>query len=492
MASENSQQWLIDALYKEESTDQPTDQAELSEQEIAELASYEAMLHDVRSNLVTHSPRQEISEAIRAAAYKEAQALQQKNHPARRTPSKAGAPDTTQSLWARARKQGALQLVAVLTVSIGAAFLVRNFSSVNESAPASEPAAAVAQAEAQELEELAKEGLQLADNTPTPQPQKPVEVGNNDFEDYDYSNRRQRNKAEAPAEGLSLALREQDDSAQKDKSPGRAVSSPKKSRASSRKKSTKSVGSWESKPSPEPSDDAYNAKGNSVDDLLKAAPKTSSAPSTAGKSATSRTPKKASSMDSIFGGREDVAQEQKMASAPPASSARAGSIGNSNYADLDSLNEEEASAEPEVATKKESKSLAYNAQPQNAEAEEVQAAPVVETTSTTATKADDKVANTSLSDVEQSFARSDYDQALNDANSYLAREIGSNNERARALELKAKSLENLGRASEARAVYEKIQRDYPGYYKKENIRKKQKRKSAPQKLDSMNESMQSF
>ena len=130
-------------------------------------------------------------------------------------------------------------------------------------------------------------------------------------------------------------------------------------------------------------------------------------------------------------------------------------------------------------------------------------APSTSTSTTTASKDESKQQkaaekkpapnNTTLADVERAQRSEDARQTLDKANAYLERGIGSQQERARALELKADALKELGRKSEADAVYRQLERDYPQYYKKENVQEKKKRskkKSASPNFDFADEAME--
>ena len=99
--------------------------------------------------------------------------------------------------------------------------------------------------------------------------------------------------------------------------------------------------------------------------------------------------------------------------------------------------------------------------------------------------------NTTLDDVERAYKRNDYQETVDEADAYLARRIGTNQERARAMELKAQALTSLGRGTEARGIYESIRELYPDYYNKENLQQKKKRKAAP-KQESIPSADESF
>lgn len=103
--------------------------------------------------------------------------------------------------------------------------------------------------------------------------------------------------------------------------------------------------------------------------------------------------------------------------------------------------------------------------------------------------------NTTLADVERAQRSEDARGTLEKADSFLDRGIGSQQERARALELKAEALKELGRQSEADAVYRELEQKYPQYYKKENVqekKKRSKRKAASPAPDFADETMESF
>lgn len=103
--------------------------------------------------------------------------------------------------------------------------------------------------------------------------------------------------------------------------------------------------------------------------------------------------------------------------------------------------------------------------------------------------------NTTIADVERARRSEDARGTLEKADAFLDRGIGTQQEKARALELKADALKELGRKSEADAVYRELERDYPQYYKKENVKEKKKRskrKAASPDLDFADEAMESF
>lgn len=78
----------------------------------------------------------------------------------------------------------------------------------------------------------------------------------------------------------------------------------------------------------------------------------------------------------------------------------------------------------------------------------------------------------SVSTIERAYNRSDYRGAVEDADSYLNAGLGTPDERARAMELKADALINLGRRDEGNGVLRELEQKYPEYAKKKGLSKK--------------------
>lgn len=460
MSAETSHEWLIDGLYKEhdEQPDNPesTDVSMSEESERSELvASYDAMLTEIREGLVMHTPRGEVSDSIRAAARKQAEVFAAERTESgarpgrRRAPS--GADTSTQSFWSRAKRQGVLQLVAVLAVCLGAGLLVRMmaFAPAEESRfeSASAPNAEVAFFDAEEKASVV-DALGA--------PEKPVsstQVANNDFKDYDYAQRSDETNKPLDSKDIAVALREESKEAQNEIEK---LSKRKVTKKSRPKKSGRGNASVESE----------RSLDNELWGVSKA--KQKAAPPKSNK----RRDYANDESLSLFGGAEDIAQEKKMASAPSVSG-KVDSVGNfMNPAPSSAASEPTPAADvaPTEAADKEVRS--------SPSITEEQATPITTVIEGSA----QQPSATTLADAERAYKKNDYEQTLTDSDAYLDRGIGTNTQRARAMELKAQALNKLGRSGEAQAIYEDIREQYPDYYRKENIRQKKKsRKAAPKK-----------
>ena len=508
-AEDRSHQWLLDALYPDERDDQPTpplaeesasDKASgerpLSRSAQQEIADYQAMLGEVRQGLVTFQPREEIRETIRSAARKEAEAIvsqmasEQSPRRAARARHATGELTEKSSFWSRARSQGAIQLIAVLAVCIGAGLLVRTMShgdatlqskfsptsSVEQNAVApAEPSFAMAPEE--EVAEEAESARQ--DNLAS------KERSNNDFDDYNYDTRSQE---ASDKEDLKLALK------QEAREPStRTTRARRKARPTPSKKTSSSSSSWQ-KDAPSRStgksmnDSVTKERGDDVngveEDRYESKP-----------SMDTQKPQPKGSIDSIFGGQEDVVQQEAMEKEQaPIVSGKRDALGNAMDSNFDNgpsqapaepaMAEGRASAPVEQPAKKaESKTRIAENSP-TPSSTSVGGAPQLEAGGDAEAQSAGAANTTTLDDAERSYKRNDYEQTIEDADGYLARGIGSNKERARAMELKAEALTALGRGAEARGIYEAIRETYPDYYKKENIQLKKKRKAAPKRESS--------
>lgn len=76
--------------------------------------------------------------------------------------------------------------------------------------------------------------------------------------------------------------------------------------------------------------------------------------------------------------------------------------------------------------------------------------------------------------VRADFNRADYRGALSGADEYLGSGIGTPDQRAEMLDLKAQALNELGRTAEADKALNELEQRYPSYYSKNNIAKRRK------------------
>lgn len=528
-AEDRSHPWLIDALYPEERDEQPTSppstedateqgSGELSRSAQQEVAQYRAMLGEVRQGLVTFQPREELRETIREAARKEAEAIVSKMA-AEQGPRRASRPrhatgDATDStsFWSRARSQGAIQLIAVLAVCLGAGLLVRAIS--GQGGPSMEAKFSPAAIEAQEEfaasekqstqkpspEELAapeerrtrEPSFALNDEAearPADDPRRRNRRGTTaDFDEFDYEKRREQDEARQ-----ELALKQE-------------MAPTKLSRLSKKNVATKSKNSsWAEKSAPAPlesqvadknAEASNTGRGGSLDDT---GADTDASPARAASKTDRKDVAVKGSFDSIFGGQEDVVQQEAMEeeARPPIISGKRSAMGNALEGDGSSYGPAPSQASPEAQSAPapaKPTSATTNKESKKSDDPEVGTSRNAPSTSQHSEPEPREVTSATLDDAESSYKRNDYRQTIEDADNYLARDIGTNRERARAMELKAQALTALGRGTEARSIYEAIRETYPDYYKKENLQMKKKRKAAPRResTQSADEVLQSF
>ena len=379
MPAENPHEWLIEALYGERddhALDGSPGRDDLDEAQRAEVAAYETLLEEMRPALRDYAPRAHVSESIRQAARKHAEALSHELPARRQAPGALASPSTT--LWARARRGGVVQLVALLTVCLGAGLIASllldrevdsNFgaapSAVNEEVKFF--AEAQEQIEAQPVEVTFEE--EVADTDEQEEQLLALQDEMKEPDDLEIAN-----KGSEPAMELALNERSQRRPSREEK--------PSMKRA---KRSSRSA----------PKQSKRKAKSAPYD-----------------------------SVDSLFGAMEGDSEESS--SAPPSS--RGASA--------------ETAAAPSAPSRLES---------------------------------DSEGSSATLQRAERAYGRQDYAQTLDDSDAYLERGVGTNKERARALELKALALQALGRGSEAEGVFETIRERYPDYYRKQKVSESKRR-----------------
>jgi hypothetical protein len=99
--------------------------------------------------------------------------------------------------------------------------------------------------------------------------------------------------------------------------------------------------------------------------------------------------------------------------------------------------------------------------------------------------------------IQQTFDSRDYSRTVAEANDYLSGESGNATDRATVMQLKAQSLFNLGRLTEADRIYASIQRSYPNFRpdqiaqaraeigRRSDAKRKRKPKASPKKQESI-------
>jgi len=528
---------------------------ELDDAQRAELDATFAMLGEVRAAMPMEEPRASVRASILEAAHKQAEAQVAASAASRGGRRAPGSPrSSTESLWGGQTLYRAMSFAAVLCVLIGAGVIAQRmtqptvesrFAAANDSVTNEVNFGGSDEAPArQQLAALEKE------KAPAPEPEE-VALAEEENDFPEIAQNKELAKGEDPAADKTLAMQDDFKPGKKadrfdnedsvwDRSSRRKTTSkpvakaPKKELDSSSLKSL--LGSDDSDYS-----NKKRAKKRSV------ATKSSSSKSYRGSAGTDLDAladdrgydknAQATKQDSLFGGAERIAteeeQRQPSVSGPndalgnvarpseePAPRANkkelamaedAGEVAKStsrrkifNRRDRDNKDgglfrnrsEERTKADPATSGGDAYSGSASAATP-------AKPAPSTSTSTTTASKDESKQQkaaekkpapnNTTLADVERAQRSEDARQTLDKANAYLERGIGSQQERARALELKADALKELGRKSEADAVYRQLERDYPQYYKKENVQEKKKRskkKSASPNFDFADEAME--
>lgn len=462
MSAQNSHEWLVDALYNEhdespETSDESSSQ-ELDARQLEELGSYDEFLGELRGAL----PMQELDEDVRGnildAARKQAELnAARAPRPARRGPG-AGPGLTNQSRWSRGRLGALAQIAAAVCVCVFAGVLFNTFSTRSEPMMMADSPAPSTLAERKQApsEEALAQKLEMA------------KVARNDFPDTVIEEQHAEVALAAPASaGKSGSKDDAIADSLDEKKVAIARSANKKARRSQKATSYKYA---PKKPAPAKSKPAPSAKKEAKDTLGSVYVDQDGYSSSGGPADTTE---ESDVVDDAWGmALNDAAADastDKYAAAPE----DAGNIFGGSEGPARST-----SSAPSKISDSLGNAVRSADQPTNAPAAE----PAEATARAVAgqRQSERQANNSTLADAERSWGRNDYAQTIDDADSYLSRGLGTNKDRARALELKAQALKKLGRSSEATRVYQQLERDYPDYYRKEKIRTKKKRsKKAP-------------
>lgn len=473
MASEKSTQWLIDLLYEEEAAEPPPPEEALEPAQQEELRTTRDLLAQVRAELPSEQPPARMREAIFAEARAQAErASAAQAQPAEPGPAAGGGAEPT-SLWGSPGTRRVFQAAAVLAVALGAGLLLtRTFEDTVESK--------FSAANDTVTQEVAFEGgapsepIARPDPAPAPPAEEvaaaePPQDPSNDFPELaDATGEPVDAEPEEPE--TTLALREDspkqaesDDlrqSSGEERARGARAQEPSADRAPKTRRARRRASSRPPARSKKKSKAAPQAKDElmaTLDD--EARDSYGGAGSLEGLNRASKNAKADRDANAnLFGGAEgpsrapaEPAPRPSVDPAPAAPSKSADAVGN--FVGADDAEERQQQA----AT------ASSGAEPEAEAEEEPTRGP------------------TSLQSVESAYRRNDYTRTAQEASSYLDRGLGSNQERARALELKAESLERLGRGAEARQAWQQLERDHPSYYKKRNLRQKRKRRAKPKR-----------
>lgn len=544
MSAEKSTDWLIDLLYEDEveceepledlSNQDSSEELErplefLSAQQEAELTEHRQWLGTVRQSLILAQPSEATHDAIMKAAReqlithaeREAQAVR-KPQPARHSPEG--------TLWARARFGTMAQIASLATVLVVGIFFLGRFQdkmpTMSESAPAASTVA-----------------LNDAEQAPAPEPtaaQPPADLVATGSEAP--AEPAQEELAQAPQDSLDFPTRDPNEVAQQADeklNDSLAINAPLEEKRDYRRE-----------PSPQIEEDAQNVRGavsaQAQDDkLAENAERAARREGAERKSAPSKElPRAQGALDSFkskdkadndngfaFSGRaaeaqnptklevNDTAPSRTLTREPRAEPTPVlDSVAKPSSADQPtnnflspeapvaksgasagdrSANEDRAPAlanrqpRPQSSAPKTSKKTAPakpSMAPLSAPLDESEA----EAEIATDTKAQTKLATPSLSITEQAFRADRFKDAASEADRFLKTGRGTPDERARALEIKAQAYERLGRGDDAYRVYEQLEREYPGYFKKKAIDRPKKRSKKKDAAKSNIDMMESY
>lgn len=540
MSAEKSTDWLIDLLYEDEVEHEEPLEEDLSSQDSseelerplkllrpeqeAELAEHRRWLATVRQSMSMAQPSAATHDAIMEAARaqlithaeREAQAVR-KPQPTRHSPEG--------TLWARARFGTMAQIASLATVLVVGIFFLGRFQdkmpAMSESAPAptattialnDAPEAAAPQAQPEPAPEPV---IAAATEEQAQAPEESLDFPSRDPNEVAHRADQQLKDSLAlnePLEKESKSRREQVmEEAERAKvggeeAPGDAIAKTAEVDASATrsKRSTTAKGlsldgasvqgAFES--NKDKADDSFAFSGRAAEEQAPAQEPTrlainDTAPAKTIKREAPATPTQ--DLDESFGPAAADQPNSKFLSpeSPMANSTSGASTGvkQQERAVANVQPRPSSSAAPSLAKKQAPAKPAPSAAPSAAPRDEAAAEAEMVEDAKAKTKADAKPATPSISITEQAFRADRFKDAAAEADRFLKTGRGTPDERARALEIKAQSYERLGRGDDAYRVYEQLEREYPGYFKKKAIdrpRKRSKKKDAAKsKIDLM-------
>ena len=468
MSAEKSPDWLIDLLYADEEyefdSEGSPDEADLDEAESLELEGLRDLLGQVRASHVDVAPPEGLSASILAAAREvsaEASAEAARPEARRVAPGRAAAAPGEGSLWGRARANTFAQIGAVAAILLVGAFMVNRIQGTSN-----EPSMGADMTMAAKADDLVRE-----------QPQSPPAVAGADAPNADGLALVEEAKEAVPAADQAQAAVEAiegDLSKAGEAEPldelavGKALERSRREEGLLSKKrardydvlSNKKPSRPKADPAPQKKDSYIALSEKELDTIVD------------------------DSIDDMPG----EATPEPVALNAPRSSASSSSTGFGTEARYEAAPKTAPSPEPsdEAATGKlvaeavESASQTRNA----ARTGSASVADDVAATREAQAKDADKRPTPSIAEVERMARAERHRDTIAEADRYLKSGMGTNKDRARALELKAEALVAQGKGDEAGRVYDQIEKSYPSYYK-QPATKRTKRKAAKKKAKSL-------
>jgi hypothetical protein len=466
MSAEKTPEWLVDLLYVGEEEDEAgasPPELELSDEERRQLDRSRALLREVREHCVLASPREAVRASILEQARKAAAAsvvdVAQAEGPIAAT--KPGQRDAraprgaSGGLWSRGRTNSVAQIVAVALALVASAALLSRFQINSQRAASFDPMAEMATnkpapataapqlerpADTVALKEVAPAPAAVAEPQPDPSivEMKPVEDqaasgavaknGADQQREAAIAEARRDAKASAPPKAPQEPLRAlKDNLAGEDALDGYPKEGAKTAGGAGRTVIASAdaptmldgdgvvlMREREVPPTPQApkADHYFNSPESKADDVrleVSAAKEMNAAP----------------------------AERKKTFEAPP-SAPPADEV------------EDEASSKPPTAAKPAAKPAQEKA------ADKESAGPGAATPAA----------------IRASYNRADYRGTISGADMFLSAGLGTPDQRAEIMDLKAQALEQLGRGAEADALLREIERQYPDYYRKNNLAKR--------------------
>lgn len=536
MSAEKSTDWLIDLLYQDEveyeepleedlSSQDSSEELErplelLSAQQEAELSEHRQWLGTVRQSLILAQPSEATHDAIMKAAReqlithaeREAQAVR-KPQPVRHSPEG--------TLWARARFGTMAQIASLATVLVVGIFFLGRFQdkmpTMSESAPAAatvalndaeqaapaaapeptaaqlpaEPVATGSEAPAQEgLAQAPEDSLDFPTRDPAKVAQQVDEKPNDSLainrpleEKRDYR-RSPSPQIEADAQRVRGAGGAQalEDTLAKNAERSARSSGPEKKSAP-----LKELDAFKSKDKAD-NDDGFAFSGKTEEQAQKPTKLEINDTAPARTLTRESAAEPAQDLDSapMPSSADQPTNKFLSPEAPMAKSASAGDSGERQDRAIANMQPRPQSSAPKTSKR------AALAKPSMAPASAPRDEEVAEAEAVMDNKAQTKPATPSLSITEQAFRADRFKDAASEADRFLKTGRGTPDERARALEIKAQAYERLGRGDDAYRVYEQLEREYPGYFKKKAIDRPKKRSKKKDAAKSNIDMMESY
>ncbi len=468
MSADKSTEWLIDLLYQEEPDSDPGGPPEsLSEDDLALSQAYRSFLSEVREQLPEAAPAQHTLDTILEAA--RAQAAASTATSARTTRAPQAPRDLSSSIWRKARVQTLSQIAGVALVLVVGAFALGKLPQDDRASEPAPMAAAIAAAPQGDFPEL---------EAPPASP------------------------GATPGEGVALgkAAPEQDgyfDKARDALMRSRAQSAPSSFDASAQAPPPAEPPA----PAEQMGERAEAREGSSAPSELAAVPAQHIMSGAYKDALQPRSPKGGLDGLEVTSGAERAAS---LGRTTPQGLMH-GDVVKGNMVERDDqarpdadgeLEQKAQLAEPAPLASPEARPLAVpkpttasrssassgpSAEPEPApEASVAPSAPAKkEIAAKPAPMPSQPAPAISLQRAEGALKSQDYRTALSQADGFLSADLGKPNERARALEIKARAYEGMGQTAQAARALEALEREHPAYYKARNLQQVQRKARQP-------------